>query len=1102
MGCVCELPATTTHSTRRITEAPTDCHAGFSPLHREFPRYPHTGQSMNRAIAWFATNSVAANLLLLLIAAGGLLTIPTIRQEVFPEISVDVITVAIPYPGAAPEEVEEGICVRVEEQLNGIDGIDRIHSTAREGVGQVTIELETNADVRRTLDSIKARVDAIDTFPEEAEKPVVQQLVVRQSVLSVAIAGDADEAVLKQLGQRVRDDLAAMPEITHVDLTLARPYEISIEVSEEQLRRHGLTFSEVADAVRRRSVDLPGGSIKSDAGEILLRTKGQAYRGEEFERLALLTRPDGTRLTLGDVARVVDGFQETDQSARFDGRPAVLVKVFRVGQQNALAVAAAVHEYVEKARASVPEGIELIVWDDSSEILRARLNTLLRNGRDGFILVIAVLALFLKLRVAFWVILGVPVCFLGTLWLMPLFDISINVISLFAFIVVLGVLVDDAIVVGENIHVRQQAGLPGLPGAVAGTTQVAVPVTFGVLTTMAAFGPLTAIPGPMGNLMLQIPVCVIAALGFSLIESTLILPAHLAHGGEDRVPSRIGALWEATQRRFSDGLATAVDRLYRPSLELALSWRYLTVAIGIATLITTAGLTIGGWVRFTFFPSVEADNVAAFVTMPQGTPARVTAEAVAQLERSAMQVLDEIRREHGTDVRRHLMASVGEQPFKEQQSRSAFAGRTSSPHLGEVNIALVPSEKRSVTSSEVMRRWRAATPSIAGAVEVAFTSSLITGGEPINIQLRGSDLDQLVAAANRLKEHLAIYPGVADIADSFREGKREVKLRILPSAEALGLSMAQLGRQVRQAFYGEEVQRIQRGRDDVRVMVRYPADRRTSLADIEQMRVRAPNGAEVPFAAVADVELGRGYASINRVDRQRVINVTADVDVEQANANEIIDTLQHSFLPSLMAAFPKVRYSLEGEQRNQAEFLDAMMRGFLLAILMIYALLAVPLASYSQPLIIMSAIPFGLIGAIWGHAFLGWDLSMFSIIGIVALTGVVVNDSLVLVSYVNASRDAGVPILRAVRDAGVARFRPILLTSLTTFAGLTPLMMERSVQAQFLIPMAISLAFGVMFATFISLVMVPSLYVILEDLRPAQSEPVATAAPQHAAEAG
>lgn len=1053
---------------------------------------------MNRAISWFATNSVAANLLLLLIVTGGILTMPRIRQEVFPEISIDVITVVIPYPGAAPVEVEEAICIRVEEQLNGIDGIDRIHSTAREGVGQVFVELETTADSRRTLDEIKARVDAIDTFPEEAERPIIQQLVVRQSVLSVAIAGDADEGTLKKLGQRVRDDISAIPGITNVDLTLARPYEIAIEVSEEQLQRHGLSFSQVADAVRRASIDLPGGSIKSDSGEILLRTKGQAYTGKEFEALVLLSERDGTRLTLGDVAHVVDGFEESDTSARFDAEPAVLVKVYRVGQQSALELAAAVRNYVENMRDSVPDGIKLIIWDDDSEVLRARINTLLHNGRDGFILVVVVLALFLQLRVAFWVILGVPVSFLGALWVMPFYDGSINIISVFAFIVVLGVLVDDAIVIGENIHRHQELGQEGLAGAIQGTHQVAVPVVFGVLTTIAAFFPLMSIPGPMGRLMLQIPLCVITALSFSLIESTLILPSHLAHTRKrSRGPTLIGRAWEAIQTRFANGLAYCIQRLYRPSLEFALDWRYLTVALGIALLIATMGVPLGGWIRFTFFPAVEGDNAVAFVTMPQGTPARVTARAVADLEASAVKVLAEIEAESGTSVLRHLMASVGEQPFRDQQTRGGIRLAGSTPHLGEVNIELTPSERRSVTSHQVMTRWREATGSIAGAVEVSYSSSLITSGDPINIQLQGNDLSKLRAAAESVKEHLATYPGVADIADSFREGKREIKMHILPSAEALGLTMAELGRQVRQAFYGEEVQRIQRGRDDVRVMVRYPAEHRRSLADIEQMRVRTRDGAEVPFRAVATTEIGRGFASIDRIDRQRIVNVTADVDIEQANANEILESVRRDFLPKLRHQIPEVTASFEGEHREQAIFMRAMSRGFLLAILAIYALLAIPLRSYVQPLIIMTAIPFGLIGAIWGHVLLGWDLSMFSFIGIVALTGVVVNDSLVLVSYINELRAAGVPVQRAVREAGVDRFRPILLTSLTTFAGLTPLMMERSVQAQFLIPMAISLAFGVIFATLISLMIVPSVYMILEDLRSRRADETVPDYPEH-----
>jgi len=1041
--------------------------------------------SQGGLLAWFASNSVAANLLLLLIAVGGLITVAAIPREVFPEIDIDVITVTVAYPGAAPEETEEAICVRIEEQLHGVDGIDRLRSSGIEGVGLVTVELQAGADPRRVLDDIKARVDAIDTFPEEAEKPVIQQLVYRQNVLAVAVAGDADEGTLKSIGQRVRDDIAALPGITHADLTLARDYEISIETSEDALRRYGLTFAQVAEAVRRTSLDLPGGSIKSESGEILLRTKGQAYRRPDFEKLVLLSRPDGTRLTLGDVATVVDGFAETDQRARFDGKPAVLVKVYRVGEQSALHISNVVREYMDSARLWTPEGIELILWDDDAEILRSRLDTLLHNGRDGFILVLILLALFLRLRVAFWVMAGVPLCFLGTLWLMPVFDTTINVISLFAFILVLGILVDDAIVIGENIYTYQQRGVPRLQAAILGAREVAVPVAFGVLTTVAAFLPGLWIPGPMGKFLINIPICVILALLFSLLESTLILPAHLAHGGsaDDAPRTRIGKAWGGVQNVVARGLSAFIEKVYRPALAVVLEWRYLSVASGIVALLLTVGLVGGHWVQLNFFPSVEADNIVAYLTMPQGTPARVTAEGVRQLEASAQALAQLLEQEQGAPVVRHIMASVGEQPYKTQQERGGFNFGIGEPHLGEVNVALVPSEERKVTSAEVLRRWRESTAAIPGAAELVFNASLISSGEDINIQLQGSSIADLKRAAERLKDHLAEFPGVVDLTDSFQEGKRELVLRILPSAEALGLTMADLGRQVRQAFYGEEVQRIQRGRDEVKVMVRYPAAERRSLADIENMRVRTPQGIEVPFRAVAAMEMGRGYATIRRTDRQRVINVTANVDDKIANANDILATVTSSFLPQLRGDFHGLSYSLEGEQRQQQRTIDAMARGFVLSLFGIYALLAIPLRSYLQPLIIMSAIPFGLVGAVWGHFLLGWEISMFSMFGLVALTGVVVNDSLVMVSYVNQHRDEGMSLHAAIREAGAARFRPILLTSLTTFAGLVPLILERSVQAQILIPMALSLAFGVLFATLITLFLVPAIYLIIEDIQ-------------------
>jgi len=1039
------------------------------------------------AIAWFARNPVAANLLMLVIVGCGLASLPRVRQEVFPEVRTEMITITVPYRGAAPEEVEEAVCVRIEERIHGVEGIRRLSSIADEGIGVVTAEVDPRADVRRVLDEIQAQVDAIDTLPVETERPVVQQLLFRTQVVNLAVTGSDDPRVLHAIGKRVRDELVALPGITHAEIADEVPYEISIEVAEEALRRHGLTFDEVVAAVRRSSLDVPGGTLKTAGGEILLRAKGQAYRGREFESLLLLSRADGTRLTLGEVARVVDGFEESDRWSRFDGTPAVMIKVYRVGQQGALDVAAAVHDYVERVQATLPEGITVTPWEDWSFYLRERLNSLLENARRGIVLVLIVLALFLRLRFAFWIGFGVPIAILGTLWALPLFDISINMLSLFAFVLVLGILVDDAIVVGENVYTHQQRTGDRLRGAIEGTQEVAVPVIFGVLTTVAAFSPLLMIPGSMGKLIRAVPVIVIAALTFSVIEANFVLPSHLVHAGRDDVRSARG--WRRVQERTAAALEWFLRAVYAPFLARALAWRYVTAAAGVGVMIVTAGLVAGGWTRFVFLPEVEGDYVAAFLTMPQGTPAEATARAVARIEEGAERLRAEIDAATPADapsVFRHMLSSVGGQPRRAEQERDR-TGRavasTSAAHLGEVNVELAPSEDRDVSGEWVVGRWRELTGAVPDAVELTYSSSVLSAGEPIDVELRGTDVAALQAAAADLKERLAGFAGVYDVADSFRGGKRELNLRIRPSAEALGLSLADLARQVRQAFYGDEVQRIQRGRDEVRVMVRYPRERRRSLGDVERMWIRAGDGSAVPFGAVAEVEHGRGFAQIKRADRQRVIDVTAHVDLEQTTPNEVVRDLRRSVLPEILAAHPGISYSLEGEQRQQREFMESLRWGFMLALFMIYALLAVPLGSYVQPLIIMSAIPFGMVGAVWGHFLIGWDLNFFSMLGLVALAGVVVNDSLVLVDYVNRACARGLSVDEAARTAGVARFRAIMLTSLTTFAGLTPLLLERSLQAQFLIPMAVSIAFGVLFATAVTLILVPAWYLILDDLR-------------------
>jgi len=1053
-------------------------------------------------IAWFAKHNVAANLLMVMIIAGGAIAIVglpfgpeelrggAIRQEVFPEFNLDFITITVVYRGAAPSEVEEGVCVRIEEAIQGLDGVKEVASVASENLGVVTVELLQDAVSSEVLDDVKSRVDAIDTFPLETEKPVITELRDRREVIDVAVSGDTDEKTLRALAEQIRDDLAGLPEITVVQIANARPYEISIEVSEDALRRYQLTFDEVARAVRRSSLDLPGGSVKTNAGEILLRTKGQAYIGREFEELVLLTRRDGTLLRLGDVATVVDGFEDTDQSTRFDGQPSQLIQVFRIGDQDALGIAASVMQYVRETQLRMPDGIKLTTWNDSARVLKSRRDLLARNAATGLVLVFISLALFLRFRLSFWVAVGLFISFMGTFWMMPVLDVSINVISVLAFILVLVIGVDDAIVVGENIYTQQHRTGQGLKGAIEGAREVSTPVIFAVLTTVAAFLPLLSVAGAMGKVMRVIPLIVIPCLLWSLVESLLILPRHLSHYKEERESRTEGkgpaGPWRRFQSRFSNGLRTFIERFYSPMLERALEWRYLTVAIGIATMLLTVGVVRGGFVKFYFFPNVEADFVSAALTMPSGTPSHVTTDAIRHLERSAEQVRREVMESAGEDPFVHMLSATGEHPFRNAQRGNAGAGGGSavSADLGEVTIELLPAEGRSTGSEWVAQRWREVAGAIPDAVELEYTASLFSSGEDINVQLTGPDVEELTRVADQLKTKLRGYEGVYEISDSFRAGKEEIKLDIKPAAELLGLTLNDLARQVRQAFYGEEAQRIQRGRDDVRVMVRYPEDRRRSISDLENMRIRTPDGAEVPFSEVASVEVGRGFASIRRVERQRAVSVTAVVQPGQgATPDEILAKLDATVMPELLADHPRVRYSFEGQKAEQRDTIGGLIKGFALALLMIFVLLAIPLRSYAQPLLIMAAIPFGFVGAVWGHVITGFDLTILSMFGLVALTGVVVNDSLVMVDFINRRRRTNDELLQAVRMAGVARFRPILLTSLTTFAGLSPLMLERSMQARFLIPMAITLAFGVVFATFITLMLVPSGYMILEDLR-------------------
>ena len=1040
---------------------------------------------MKALIAWFANNGVVANLLMLIIILLGVMAIFTVNQEIFPEFEAEMISVSVPYRGAAPEEVEEGVSVRLEESIQGLEGVKRITSTSSEGSASLMVEVETGYDLREVLDDVKARVDAISTFPLETEEPVVQEMLIRMQVINVSLYGDTDELTLKLLGEQVRDEIVALDGISQADLKSIRPYEIAIEVSEDTLRRYDLTFDDVARAVRRSSIDLPGGSVDSDSGEILLRTEGQAYTGEEYENLTVLTRADGSRLRLADVATVIDGFEETDQWSRFDGQPAVMVQVYRVGDENAPDVSETVRDYVREAGNRMPPGISIATWQDTSVLLEDRTNMLLRNGFTGLILVFIVLTLFLRMRLAIWVAIGIPVAFLGSLATMPFTGMTINMMTLFAFILVLGIVVDDAIIIAERIHYRQDKTGEGLKGAILGTQEVAIPVIFGVLTTVAAFSPFMMVPGMMGNFTRAIPLIVVPVLLFSLIESQFVLPYHLSHHApkqSGKNPNLVVRAWNGFFDGFAHMLEWFVRVIYTPVLRMAINWRYLTASIAVASLVLTAGLIYGGLVEFVFMPEMDSDNIIVTLTMPEETPAEITARAIENIENASLELGEDLEVEYGYPLITHVLSSVGEQP---SAGMNPMAGGVapSRAFLGEVNIELIPGDTRPLSSAQLGSRLRERVEPIPGVVELAYGTDLMVAGKPIDVQLAGPDIDELRVVAAEVRSRLAEYPGVIDITDSFRGGKPEIELTIRPSAEPLGLSLQDLGRQVRQGFFGEEVQRIQRGRDDVRVMIRYPAEERDSVGDLEYMRIRTPDGGQVPFGTVADAEVGRGFSSIRRVDRQRAINVTADVDAEVGNAAVILFDFVANHMPDILAAHPQVTYSFEGEQQMQDEFVGGLTRGFLIALFVIFALLAIPFKSYLQPLIVMSAVPFGLIGAVIGHVIFGIELNFMSIMGMVAVAGVVVNDSLVLVHFVNRGVSKHGSLKDAVAQAGAARFRPILLTSLTTAAGVTPLMLETSLQAQFMIPMAVAMASGVLFSTMITLLLVPSVYLIVEDFR-------------------
>jgi len=1022
---------------------------------------------MSRLIQWFVENPIASNLLMGVILIGGAFNLANLNKEVFPSVETNRIQIVVPYPGAGPSEVEELVVQRVEEAIADLNGIEEIVSTAKKDVATVVVETINGYDSQRLLNDIKGRVDAIPTLPEDAERPQIKELLWQTDVMSIGVYGNVDESLLKSTGERVRDELAMLPGISVVELNGTRADEMAIEISEQSLRRYNLSFDQVVKAVRQSSLNLPAGTIKSDVGEIQLQTRGQAYTAADFENIVVTSRDDGAKLYIRDIATVVDGFAERDMIARLNGKPAVFLEVFITDKPDVLKAAKTVAGYTESAQ--LPPGVEMSVWRDWSVVFKSRMDLLLSNSLSGLLLVFVVLMLFLRPALALWVCVGIVVAFMGTLWLLPYVGISINMVSLFAFLLVLGIVVDDAIIVGESVYSRQQAGLSDNASAAAGAKMVAKPVMFAVVSTMIFFAPLLAIPGGMGDMSFPIAGVVILALFFSLVESLLILPSHLSHLKPEAPDSRFVALqkMELWREKLSASMLHFSDNVYQPRLQALLRHNGSTIALFVVAFGLSIALFSGGWMEKAFMPRVPSDFVRLSATLPEGAPFSDSRGVLKRAESAIQQLQSD----------RDLLAANDGQPFVENLQSWVDSNRV------YVNLALVEAELRSISAGEVAARWRELIGELPQVEEFDINATINTVGKDIQLRLTVGGQGDAQAAADAVQEALARYPGVYDIKDTLTAARTEIELGLRPHAETLGLGLQDIARQVRQGFYGEEAQRIPRGTEDVKVMVRYTKAERDSIEQLGEMRVRLEDDREIPLEAVARIDYVPGYTTINRIDRKRSVDITAEVRAGSGDPAMIVQELLTRNQSQWRQQFPGFQLTIAGDMEDESDFMASAAQNFVLALLVIYGLMAVAFRSYSQPLLILTAIPFGFMGAVIGHLIMGHQVSMMSMLGFFACAGVVVNDNLVLVDRINQLRKQGLDAIAAAVQAGRDRFRAIVLTSLTTFIGLMPIMAETSTQAQFLIPMVISLAFGVLFATSVTLVLVPGLYVLFARLR-------------------
>jgi HAE1 family hydrophobic/amphiphilic exporter-1 len=1070
---------------------------------------------MKRLVGWAIANAPGMNVLMIALMVVGGVSLMRMRREVFPAFELELVTITVPYPGATPQDSEEAICQKIEEAIRSIDGIKKVTGVAQEGSGFVLAELRSDVkDVQKVMNEIDREVNRIPSFPDLAEDPEIQQITFREPAIRVGVVGPADKGLaaelrLREVTEQIRDEILLLPPVSSASMMGTRPYQVDVEIPEATLRSYGLSLERVASIIRARNVELPGGQLRGEGQEVLLRAKSKGRVGEEIGRLPLVTEPGGVVLTVNDLGTVRDDFQDVVSVGEIGDEPAMVVNVERTKTEDLLAVVDAVNQYVVEK--TLPEGYRFVVWGDTSEEVRGRLRLLLRNGAQGLLLVFLVLTLFLEMRLAFWVALGIPISIFGAGAVLLWGDQSLNMLSLFSFLMALGIVVDDAIVIGENIYAHMQMDKSLTQAAIDGTVEVMPSVTASVSTTIIAFSPMFFVSGMMGKFLAVIPLAVIAMLVVSLWESIFVLPCHLAHKHTGffrfmavvSYPLRpVGLFLGWASSRSSRAMEWVCQSFYLPALKFCLRFPLVPLSVAAMMFLITFGMVRGGLVPFNLFPKTDSNNLRVSVTFPDGTPADEAERATVQLKEALQQVNERVGAKRseisGIPVEKLYRSpgSVGTGPVRmtyrtvgsssgEGGPRMGSGSSSGASNSGQVYVELYESELRTIHSDKLLAMWREEAGEFPGAERITFGSiETGPGGKAIEFKLlaRGEHVDQLLAATEAAKKRLGEFAGVFDIADDNTPGKWEFQFRVKDRAIATGVTPTDLGQTVRNAYFGAEAMRLQRGRHDVKLMVRYPEEERNSLVDFREIRVRTDDGSEWPITELAEVELNRGFSEINRINQMRSITISADLDEATANSQMIVSKLQRDFMPKLKQEYPAIDVRWEGQREQTGESMGSLARGFAVAILAMFVLLVLQFRSYIQPLLILLIVPFGMIGATWGHVVMGMPLTMFSMFGMVALSGVVINDSIVLIDFINARTREGVPVYEALIESGERRFRPILLTSMTTIAGLIPLMMETSFQARFLIPMATSLTFGLFVGTSLILLLVPTFYSLYDKL--------------------